>query len=116
MIMKELKRFQTIRRIELKDAEQRLTPDQAIPKACGFEDATRSNSPSLKDEAAAPKTEKHGDLKKQSQFAVVQLGAKSYLKRDYGNKPAGGDDENKANQSQFGAAEPPEGVKQKSEV
>jgi len=91
-IMKELKRFQVMRRIELQNAEK-LEP-----------------SPSVKDEAAAPKTEKQGDLKKQSQYAVVQLGAKSYIKRDYGNKPAGGCDENKANQSQFPATEPTEGA------
>jgi hypothetical protein len=111
-LTKELKRFQTIRRIELQDAEKRLTPDQAIPKACGFEDATQSNSPSLKDEAAtrSEPADKKVDLKKQSQFAVVQLGAKSYLKRDYGNKPAGGCDENKANQSQFQAPETVEGA------
>jgi hypothetical protein len=42
------------------------------------------------------------------QFAVVQLGAKSYIKRDYGNEPAGGDDENKANQSQSVDAAPDE--------
>ena len=112
-IMKELKRFQVMRRIELQDAEK-IEPSTSLRD----EDATRSNPPSLRDEAATPKTEKLGDLKKQSQFAVVQLGAKSYIKRDYGNIPAGGCDENKANQacpehvewSQFPAPEPTEGV------
>jgi hypothetical protein len=93
-IMKELKRFQVMRRIELQDAEK-IEPSTSLRD----EDATRSNPPSLKDEAATRSTpaEKKVDLKKQSQFAVVQLGAKSYIKRDYGNKPAGGCDENKAN-------------------
>ena len=112
-IMKELKRFQVMRRIELQNAEKiepslRLRSGQA--PSVKDEAAARSNPPSLKDEAAAPKTEKQGDLKKQSQYAVVQLGAKSYIKRDYGNKPAGGCDENKANQSQFPATEPTEGA------
>jgi hypothetical protein len=93
-IMKELKRFQTMRRIEKQDAEK-IEPSASLRD----EDATRSNPPSLKDEDATPKAEKKSDLKKQSQFAVVQLGAKSYIKRDYGNKPAGGCDENKANQA-----------------
>jgi len=47
-------------------------------------------------------------LKKQSQFVLAKNSAKSYLKGDYDNKPACGDEENKANskpnkakQSQF---------------
>jgi len=97
-IMKELKRFQVMRRIELQDAEK-IEPSTSLRD----EDATRSNPPSLRDEAATRSTpaEKKADLKKQSQFAVVQLGAKSYIKRDYGNIPAGGCDENKAKQIQF---------------
>jgi len=35
--------------------------------------------------------------------APVQLGAKSYLKREYENNPAGDGEENKAKQSQFPA-------------
>ena len=91
-IMKELKRFQVMRRIELQNVEK-IEP-----------------SPSVKDEAAAPKTEKHGDVKKQSQYAVVQLGAKSYIKRDYGNKPACGGEENKPNQSQSHTLESTKGA------
>ncbi|HUT46889.1 MAG TPA: hypothetical protein VMX36_11435, partial [Sedimentisphaerales bacterium] len=92
------------------------------PKAYGFEAATRSmqNSPSLRDEAATQSSqaypsqrdeaatrrlsaEKKGDLKKQTQFAPDEIGAKSFLKGDYENKPAGGVEENKAKQSQFHA-------------
>jgi len=40
-------------------------------------------------------------LKKQSQFDPAQVGAKSFMKGDYENKPAGGDEKNKAKQSQF---------------
>jgi hypothetical protein len=62
-------------------------------------------SPSLRDEAATRRwpAKKQGDLKKQSQFASGAIGAKSYLKGDYGNMPARGDQKNKAKQSQMPA-------------
>jgi hypothetical protein len=41
------------------------------------------------------------DLKKQSQFEPARIGAKSFEKGDYSNKPASGAEKNKANQSQF---------------
>jgi len=83
-MMNELKRHEIMRRIEYQDAEQQYEP-----------------SPSLRDEAATWRpAEKNGDLKKQSQLSVVQLGAKSYLKREYENNPAGRIEENKAKQSQ----------------
>ena len=41
------------------------------------------------------------NLKKQSQFAAAQIDVKSYLKVDYGNKPACGAQKNKAKQSQL---------------
>jgi hypothetical protein len=40
-------------------------------------------------------------LKKQNQFAPGSMGATSFMQRDYGNYPAGGVEENKANQSQL---------------
>jgi len=40
-------------------------------------------------------------LKKQSQYIQALIDAKSFMKGDYGNNPAGCDEENKANQSQF---------------
>jgi hypothetical protein len=85
-LMKELKRFQVIRRIERQDAEEQIEP-----------------SPSLRDEAATRcmSAEENGDLKKQSQFAPAIMGLTPFLKRDYGEKPIGGGEENKANQSQF---------------
>jgi hypothetical protein len=109
-ITKELKRFQVIRRIELEATDKQREP-----------------SPSLRDKAATQREDafvKHGqdahatirqsttrytpvekkdDLKKQTQFAVIQIGAKSYLKREYDNNPAGEVEENKANRSQFQA-------------
>jgi len=45
--------------------------------------------------------EKQADLKKQSQFAPAHLAAKPLMKGDYGNNPAAGVEENKANQSQL---------------
>ena len=51
------------------------------------------------------KEEKQVDLKKQSQFTAEHLAAKSLMKGDYNNNPAGGAEENKAIQSQFPALE-----------
>jgi hypothetical protein len=95
-ITKELKRFQVMRRIELEDADkQQAKSFRSIPKASGFEDATQPINDN-RDEAATLKIKQKVDLEKQSQFAVIQVGAKSYLKRDYDNKPADGVEENKA--------------------
>jgi len=41
------------------------------------------------------------NLKKQSQFAAGQIGAYSYMKGTYGNKPACGARKNKPKQSQY---------------
>jgi hypothetical protein len=41
------------------------------------------------------------DLKKQSQFAAAQVGAKSFVKGGYDKKTASGGKKNRANQSQF---------------
>jgi len=101
--MDELKKYQIMRRIEYQDADEQYLHAQTIPKAFGFEAATQStqdrSSPSLRDEAATRCTlaEKKGDLKKQSQFVPGLSNVTSYLKGDYGNKPAHGVEENKAN-------------------
>jgi hypothetical protein len=90
--MKELKRFQVVRRIERQDAEQQIAPDQTIPKrGTGFQPV-----------------EKHSDLKKQSQFAVAELAANLYAEEGYGDNPAGEPEENKANRSQSDAPAPSE--------
>jgi len=110
-MMNELKRREIMRRIEYQDGDEQHLDAQTIPKACGFEAATRSNSTSLRDEAATRcPAEKKGDLKKQTQFASEQIVTKSYLKGDYGNIPAGGAEENKANQSQSPTLEQTKGV------
>ena len=85
-MMKELKRFQVIRRIEKEDVEKRL-----------------EKSTSAREEAAGryASAKNLDDLKKQSQLLPELIGATSYIKGDYNNNPAGGDKENKAKQSQF---------------
>ena len=77
-LMKELKRFQVMRRIELQDAKQKQPAPEPSPTA-----------------------EKKDDLKKQSQFVPGENDAKSFTTGDYDKMPANGDEENKANRSQF---------------
>jgi hypothetical protein len=75
-LMKELKRFQVMRRIELEDAEKKQpVPEPSVP------------------------AEKKYDLKKQSQFMPDELDAKPYVTGDYDKTPAAGDEENKANRT-----------------
>jgi len=74
-MMKELKRFQVIRRIEIQEVE--------------------------KQQSATRPVEKKGNLKKQTQYIQDLMSAKSIMQRDYGNMSACGDEENKANQSQL---------------
>jgi len=96
-IMKELKKQEIMRRIEHGDDEPQHEP------SLRDEAATRSNSPSQRDDAATWKStpvEKKVDLKKQSQYVPALMGVTSYVKGDYVNKPAGGAEENNANQSQ----------------
>jgi len=50
------------------------------------------------------------DLKKQSQFTPAQIGANSFVGKDYENKPSPGLRENKAKQSQFHTPSPTKGV------
>jgi len=87
-----LKQYQVIRQIKL--------------------DETDKPSPSVKEEAATRRApaDKLSDLKKQSQFAAAHLAAKSSIKGDYNNNPASGDEENKADQSQFHEHALPKGV------
>jgi hypothetical protein len=81
----KLKTYQLMRQIQ--QAETRKPePAQAIPKACGFEAATRT-------------AEKEGDLKKQSQFASALMGVTFFAKEDYDNNLASGAEENKPNQA-----------------
>ena len=92
-LMKELKRFQIMRRIEIEDTCQEQ-----------FES-------SLQDKAATqnPTVGKNSDLKKQSQFVPGLIGVKPFVKGSYGIKSAVGDEKNKANESQFNAPFWPEG-------
>jgi hypothetical protein len=94
--MKELKRFQTIRRIEWQEAVKRenksFYKDPFMTEA-----ATRFSS-----------AENHLDLKKQSQFAMDDIDTSIYAEDGYGYIPAGEAGENKANLSQISACEPSE--------
>ncbi|MHC4426622.1 MAG: hypothetical protein ACYSYV_11060 [Planctomycetota bacterium] len=83
----ELERRQAIREFKEREicGEQ---PAQAIPKACGFEAATRT-------------IDQMADLKKQSQFAPAQIDAKSCVLRAYENTPRREPRASKAKQSQF---------------
>ena len=72
--MKELKRFQVIRRIEIEEVE--------------------------KQQSVTHPAVKKGELKKQTQYIQDLMDAKSLMQGDYGNNQAGGVEENKANQSQ----------------
>jgi hypothetical protein len=102
-LMKELKRFQIMRRIELEDTEPQFEP-----------------SPSLRNQDATgcASAEKNGDLKKQSQYVPAMIGVTPFVKGFYGIESAAGDEENKAKKacpepverSQFGAPFGPEGV------
>jgi hypothetical protein len=67
--------------------QEQSTPVQAIP-------ITINDN---QDETATSKAEEQVDLKKQSQFAPALMGVTPFVKGGYSNKPAGGDDENKAN-------------------
>ena len=88
-----------MRRIEQQDADQQREPSPSLRD----EAATQSNSLSQSETATRP-AEKQVDLKKQSQFTPALIGVTSFVKEDYGNKPACGVEENKANQSQFPAS------------
>ncbi|MFC1794457.1 hypothetical protein ACFL3Q_12815 [Planctomycetota bacterium] len=106
-IMKELKRFQTIHRIEWQDVEKQREPSPSLrdslgghrrKASCGLtaEAATQSNSPSHSETATQPVV-KECKLKKQTQYIEDLTDVKSLFQGDYGNKPAGPIEENKAN-------------------
>ena len=87
-MMKELKRFQVLRRVEIQEVEKKqFAHEQAIPQACGFEAATL----------------KKGNLKKQTQYVHDLMDAKALMQRGCDNMPAHRAEENKANQSQLNA-------------
>ena len=113
-MMNELKKREIMRRIEYQDGDHEYEPSPSLRD----EAATRSSQAytSKRDEAATRcPAKKKGDLKKQTQFAPAKFGAKSYLKREYENNPAGDVEENKAKQSQFPAPEPTKGAGKREE-
>jgi hypothetical protein len=96
--MKELKRFQTIRRIEWQEAVKRK--NKSIYKDPFLAEAATRFSP----------VEKHGDLKKQSQFAAAELSSSLYQEEGYSDILAGEIGVNKANRSQFNDSGPAAGM------
>ena len=77
-ILREFKKQQIIRQLEQQDAYKQYEP-----------------SPSRRDEAAT-RTNK-SNLKKQSQFSPDMMGANPFMADGYGDFPAAGRAENKAN-------------------
>ena len=99
-ILHELKRQQIMKQIELQDTYKQHEP-----------------SPSLRDEAATRTIlEQNGDLKKQTQFVPGSMSATPYMKGDYVNISAGGNEENKANQSQYFAPAQQKGAVNKEKL
>jgi hypothetical protein len=100
--LRELERRQIIRQFQQQEAEQQFEP-----------------SPSLRDEAAtrrdvaATRGEKNSDLKKQSQFAPGLIGATPFIKGFYDKVSTGGEDENKAKQSEINTVESIKGVEKR---
>jgi len=104
-MMKELKRFQVMRRIELQNVEKQIEPSTSLRD----EDATQSTPARAipipindnRDEAATRRAPayKMDDLKKQSQSAAVHDITKSCMQGVYDDNLACGAEENKANSS-----------------
>ena len=86
--MRELERRQLIRQVE---------------QQCESEQADHITINDNRDKAATrnPTAQSNGDLKKQSQYVQAMIGLKPFLKGDYGKESPAGDEQNKANQSQF---------------
>jgi hypothetical protein len=107
--MKELKRFQTIRRIEWQNAAQRQNKSiykdpflaEAATRFSSGEDHGDLKKQSQYDRSAfgVPRAELD-ELKKQSQFAMDDIAASLYAQDSYGDIPAGIAEENKANRTQ----------------
>jgi hypothetical protein len=93
--MKELKRFQTIRRIEWQSSGL-LTENATQRRNKSFyKDPFMAEAPTRFSSA-----EDHGDLKKQSQFAMADIAASLYSEEGYDDISAGSVGENKAKRSQ----------------
>jgi len=119
--LNRLKQYQVIRQVEKDDANRRPAPETGNPAGNLYDLKKQSQfnrSPKVHrtptwgtDYGGVPRTAfgvlsaAKTNLKKQSQFAVDENSAKSYLKGNYEEIPTGGGDENKAKQSQFSGFE-----------
>jgi hypothetical protein len=102
--MKELKRFQVVRRVEWQETAKQKNKlffkDPFLAEAAtGFSSA-----------------ENHGDLKKQSQFMPDLMSVMPFMTSDYGDIPADETGENKANRNQFDAPEPATGMGEREKL
>jgi hypothetical protein len=120
--MKELKRFQTIRRIEWQNAAQRQNKSiykdpflaEAATRFSSGEDHGDLKKQSQYDRSAfSVQRAELEDLKKQSQFAADELSASLYEEDGYGNIPACKTSVNKAKRSQFDVPGPAAGIGEK---
>jgi hypothetical protein len=101
-LMKELKRFQVIRRIEIQEVEKKLEPSPSLRDSLGGH-SRKGRLTVLTAEAATRLGVKECDLKKQSQYTQPLIGVTPFVKGDYGNMSDCRVEENKANQSQLHA-------------
>jgi hypothetical protein len=94
--LKELESRQLMREIKEREICKEQAA-QAIPKASGFEAVTRTIG-------------EMADLKKQSQFPLPLLRARSFITKDYENKSGRRPRKTRAKQSQFPAPAPAKGA------
>jgi len=107
-LMKELKRFQIMRQIELQDSFEDQFESSMRDKATKQGQGAKQNSDLKKQSqytrsAFGVQSSSRTNLKKQSQFVPGQNGATSYEKGDYDKIPLCVAKENKPKQSQFRA-------------
>jgi hypothetical protein len=117
--LKELESRQAMRELKEREAAAEQS-GQAIPKAGGFEAATRHRPAERKGDLkkqsqltivqcsafSGQRQDEKRDLKKQSQFAPARIGAKPCVLRAYENTPRRAQRKSKAKQSQFPTAAP----------
>jgi hypothetical protein len=117
--MKELKRFQTIRRVEWQEVTKKNKSfsykdpflAEAATRFSSGENHSDLKKQSQDDRSAfGVQRSELDELKKQSQFAAAELSASLYTEDDYGSIPAAGIEENQANRSQFDAPGPAIGM------
>jgi len=109
----KLQNYQCIREIR-EDEARKAKPARSLlrPYAEPHHIFTKGLTQYLREKFAGVSrpAEKQADLKKQTQFAPAETGAKSSIKDDYDNIPAGRVEENKADKSQLHEPIPQKGA------